>query len=164
MVTFDALAPGTSEASWTANIRWDAIERMAEDHDTLVVLAAHPDDETLGAAGLIARTAARGARIIVATDGEASHPRSLTLTADRLAQVRRRELLDSVQSLAPRAAISFLGLPDGQLREYSDALHQLLKAELSTVDPATTLLVAPYGGDGHRDHASASAVAREVSG
>ena len=43
--------------------------------DRLVVVSAHPDDESLGAGGLIADRSVGGPRVqvVVATDGEASH-------------------------------------------------------------------------------------------
>ena len=52
-----------------------------------LVLAPHPDDETLGAGGLLARLARDGVRcdVIVLTDGEGSHPDSPTHTPARLA-------------------------------------------------------------------------------
>ncbi|MEP6561765.1 MAG: PIG-L family deacetylase, partial [Nakamurella sp.] len=59
----------------------------------LVVISAHPDDETLGAGALIATAARLGVPItvIVATAGEGSHPDSPTHRPDQLAVIRRRE-------------------------------------------------------------------------
>ena len=46
------------------------------DWPSAVIVAAHPDDEILGAGGTLARLAAGGARLrlVAVTDGEASHP------------------------------------------------------------------------------------------
>ncbi len=49
---------------------------------TFVVLAAHPDDESLGAGGFLAKLHAAGAdiKVLLCTAGEASHPESPTTT------------------------------------------------------------------------------------
>ncbi len=120
--------------------------------DELLVLAAHPDDETLGAGGLIAVAHARGARVtvVVATDGEASHPASQTHTPDALARRRRAEVSEAVQRLAPTASVRFLGLPDGQLDRVAESLASVVDDLAST----TTHVVAPWEGDRHPDHAA----------
>jgi len=76
----------------------------------LVVVAPHPDDETLGVGGCMAAFAAAGGDVLVVsvTDGEAA-PVSCT----DLPAVRRRELSMAVDCLAPSARIERLGLPDG---------------------------------------------------
>lgn len=134
----------------------------ADDH--VLVLAAHPDDETLGAGGLMATAHARGAlvTVVVASDGEASHPDSPTHSPDQLADRRRREVTEAVARLAPGALIHFLGLPDGRLHEMTEALDERLASFAQDV----THLAAPWEGDRHPDHAAcaraASAVARRL--
>ena len=118
--------------------------------DRLLVLAAHPDDETLGAGGLIASAHARGTgvSVVVATDGDASHPLSPTLTPGELARRRRLEVQDAVTRLAPGATVHFLGLPDGRLAECADALAAHVERLAQTV----THVVCPWLGDRHPDH------------
>ncbi|MWJ20529.1 SAM-dependent methyltransferase, partial [Clavibacter michiganensis subsp. michiganensis] len=93
-VAFDAREPGTDADVWDADPRWDALDApdlagMA----ALLVVSAHADDESIGAAGLIATAAARGVPVTLAivTDGAASHPGSPTRTPDELVAVRRDE-------------------------------------------------------------------------
>ncbi|WP_291055740.1 PIG-L family deacetylase [Herbiconiux sp.] len=85
----------------------------------LVVVASHPDDETLGAGGLLARAYAAGVRssVVVATSGEASHPESATIAPAELGRVREAETAAAVAELDPGAALTFLRLPDGRLAD-----------------------------------------------
>src|ERR1700749_3063522 len=79
-----------------------------------VVLSPHPDDESLGAGGLIAlaRRHDQQVAIILVTDGSKSHPNSLAYPHDRLIATRRAELLEAgrILGLTP-AALFELGLP-----------------------------------------------------
>lgn len=164
MVSFDHREPGTAEEVWSASAPWaDQPCLPLDDVDRLVVLAAHPDDETLGAGGLLSRLASRGVpvSVLIATDGEASHPQSPTHDAERLAVLRRDEARAALACTAPRAELSFLGIPDGTLREHR---HELLAGLTDAVGRGSrTLLVAPWAGDGHRDHRIAGEVASEVA-
>ncbi len=130
------------------------LDTTAIDH--LIVVSAHPDDETLGAAGIMQRVSAAGGRVsvIVATDGEASHPQSTTHTPADLRSIRRREVRHAAVALAPGCDVHFLGLPDGGLRERAGELQGVLAAivEVISHDPERTTFVAPWSGDGHRDH------------
>jgi LmbE family N-acetylglucosaminyl deacetylase/SAM-dependent methyltransferase len=176
VVTFDHRDPGTTEDAWRAAGLLDRLPPLdlPDDVPHLVVLAAHPDDESLGAGGLLARLACQGSpvTVVVATDGEASHPDSPTLSPARLAGQRRRELVDAIDVAAPGAAVVFLGLPDGGLREHRPTLHRRLSAILGTVtedepgrgEGSPVMLCAPWRGDGHRDHRIAGEVAAAVAG
>src|ERR1700744_5346529 len=72
-------APGTDEGTWAA---WPWLSTLPGAGLTVlahvksaVIIAAHPDDEVLGAGGLISMLAAAHARLrlIAVTDGERSH-------------------------------------------------------------------------------------------
>lgn len=77
-----------------------------------LVLAPHPDDETLGAGALIAQTARTGrlGGIVYLTDGSGSHP-----DEPRVKHVRRREARLAVRRLAGQAApIRWIGWQDAR--------------------------------------------------
>jgi len=81
----------------------------------VLVLAPHPDDEVLGASGMLAGTLRRGgrARVIVATDGAADGrgERAVRLAATRESETRR-----ALGRLGLGAGdVTFLGYADGGL-------------------------------------------------
>ncbi|WP_322409787.1 PIG-L family deacetylase [Microbacterium invictum] len=167
MVTFSHLDPGTDEERWQAAFDARRLPDADIDIDALVVVAAHPDDETLGVAGLMHTVAARGGRVIVvvATDGENSHPASPTHTPDDLRSVRRGEVRDALDKVSPAASVAFLGHTDGGL----DAVKARLTGEIETIvrtvgsPRSRTLVVSPWTGDSHRDHRIAGEAAHAVA-
>ncbi|WP_284247414.1 PIG-L deacetylase family protein, partial [Methylobacterium haplocladii] len=84
----------------------------------LVVVAPHPDDESLGCGGLIALACAAGraVRLVVLSDGCGSHTHSRTHPPERLRALRETETLNAVAELGLAAGhLSFLGLPDASV-------------------------------------------------
>ncbi|MFD1720377.1 PIG-L family deacetylase [Amnibacterium endophyticum] len=152
-VTFDAALPGTPEAAWRtfrAGLPPLDLGPLA----ALVVVAAHPDDETLMAGGLIATAASRGVPVdvVVASSGEASHPRSTTWTPQALAAAREREVAEALAVLAPDARLHLLRLPDGGLTDCEDAIA----AAVERVAAPGAAIVSTWSADGHPDHAAAA--------
>ncbi len=129
--------------------------------ERLVVVVAHPDDETLACGGLLARAAEHDLPtvVVVATDGEASHPDSPTLDPETLAGRRRAELVAAVAVLHPAARLIRLGLPDGRLPGHEDAIADRLR---DVVD-ADTLLVSTWRHDAHGDHEAVAQAAADVA-
>ncbi len=95
--------------------------------ERLLVVAPHPDDETLGAGGLVQRVHAQGgsARIVLVTAGdgyveavvhETGKPRPRPAEYIRYGERRLLEARAAVRQLAPDGVrLQFLGFPDGGL-------------------------------------------------
>jgi LmbE family N-acetylglucosaminyl deacetylase/SAM-dependent methyltransferase len=154
VVSFDSNLPGTPAEVWAADPRLAELPALDLGvGDRVIVVAAHPDDETLGAGGLIAECSLQGipVQVVVVTDGAASHPTSPDLSGTALAARREQEAREAIEILAPGSAVVFLGFADGAVRENSEPIYDALAALLENA-PGTTVLVAPWRGDGHRDH------------
>ncbi len=130
----------------------------------IVVLAPHPDDESLACGGLLCHAFAQaGAHVVCMTDGSASHPASLEWPPARLAAERRRELSLAIRRLGgTEADMTWLGHPDGWLgaREQDG-----LVATVAAICRArgATRLFAPALEDHHEDHRSTARIARRVA-
>lgn len=149
MVTFDAALPGTSRETWEQDERFAGVPIVdLSDYSAVLVFAAHPDDETLGAGGLIARCASEGipVRVICVTDGAASHS-----ALKDLAAIRKSELQRAVRILHPNATLDWLAFPDGQTEDHVAEISAVIDAIIREA-PSTSLVVAPWRGDRHPDH------------
>lgn len=148
---------GPTEAEWRAVLDDLPVVSFARGEGRrVVVVAPHPDDESLGAGGTVAMLADAGAdvRFVCLTDGEAA-----PCPTPDLAAVRRRELAAAARLLAPRSTVTFCGLPDGRLRECPDEVGALLDELIGTGD----LVLATLDGDGHPDHDAAGRLAQTVA-
>ncbi|MEP0772861.1 MAG: PIG-L family deacetylase, partial [Acidobacteriota bacterium] len=138
--------------------------------DRVLVLAPHPDDESIGAGGLLlaARRAGAAVRVVFFTSGEnnpwaqrAFERRLILTTRARMAFAGHREgeALAALAALGvePRSVV-FLRLPDQGLthlllRDPAGVCHRLVQ-ELAGFAP--TILVAPSAADLHPDHSAAA--------
>jgi len=132
----------------------------AADTTHLVLVAARPDDETLGAGGLLATAAAADLRIrvLLLTAGEASHPDSPSHTPVDLATLQVEETRAALALLAPSASLSLVDLPAGCLDSHEDAIVEAIVRTIGE-HGATTLVAAPWRHDGHSDHEAAGRAA-----
>ncbi|HST47397.1 PIG-L family deacetylase [Jatrophihabitans sp.] len=165
MRAFSPSDEGVPPSRWRAEPWWDAAlpVGLPPAGTRLVVLAAHPDDETLGVGGLLhaAGRAGLDIQVVVASDGRASHPHSPTHSPDQLAARRRAELSEAVGWLAPRASVVELGLPDGRLTEHGDDIAAGLTLVLG---PDTDCwLLSTWRSDGHPDHTACGLAAQQVA-
>lgn len=145
MLTVSAEALGTPEAVWRGaglaalpEVAWGMPRRV-------VVLAPHPDDEVLAVGGALHALDA-DVRIVAITDGEASHPRSRTITPAELAVRRADERDVALGRLGIRAEVVRLGEADGRVRDAA------LVPRLIPLVRGADLCLAPWEHDGHPDH------------
>ncbi|GAA3055678.1 hypothetical protein GCM10010464_20600 [Pseudonocardia yunnanensis] len=134
-------------------------------HERVVVVAAHPDDETLGAGGALRALHRAGSVItlVVATDGEAAYPGLGEVARRELGLIRRAELAAALRVQAlDEVAVLWLGLPDSALHAHADELREALEPVLADADA----YLAPWPDDPHPDHRAvglATAAAAPVS-
>lgn len=128
-----------------------------------LVLAPHPDDESLGCGGLIAEACAQGLTpyVVIVTDGTGSHPNSCAYPAPRLAALREREARTAVAALGlPPERIGFLGLRDTAAPRAGPAFEAAVAAIVTTLRAARCgAILGPWRHDPHGDHAASHAMA-----
>jgi LmbE family N-acetylglucosaminyl deacetylase len=130
-----------------------------------LVLAPHPDDESLGCGGIIAEACARGRPPIVAimTDGAASHPNSRDYPPARLAELRAREVRNALACLGlPAERLVLLNAPDGDV-PHAGVAAVALAARLAVLADGCDAILTSWRHDPHGDHVSAWTIARDAA-
>ncbi|WP_395396492.1 PIG-L family deacetylase (plasmid) [Novosphingobium sp. BL-8A] len=132
-----------------------------------LVLAPHPDDETLGAGGLIAALAASGCKVrtVFLTDGAGSHVAAPGWTAKRIAALRAREASAAMRTLGTPGRAMSLGWRDGfppaketpQFEAAARRLVALCRAE------GIRQVLTTWAQEPHCDHAAAARLICEVA-
>jgi len=131
-----------------------------------LIVAPHPDDETIGAGALILKLRRAGAHVevLVVTDGGASHRNSASFPRPRLIRERGREVRRAVALLGVSAArLRLGGFPDGGL----DTLDRAGRARLTRLVARyrrCDLIVMPVPDDAHPDHRDAARACRRRYG
>lgn len=146
---------------WRLRLQSMSVTPPTDPGGRVVVISAHPDDEVLAVGGWIASHADRDFVFVTATDGEASHPGSPTISPDELRRRRPAELVAALTALGVEdPVIVRLGLPDGGLAER----RAEIVAALAPVVAEADLVLAPFESDGHPDHDVLGSVAIELCG
>lgn len=127
---------------------------------SIVCIFAHPDDESFGPGGTIAKLAlTNNVYIICATDGGAGH----TSNVEGIVDIRKQELLDGAKILGVKE-VFFLGFSDGDL---SNNLYHKVASEIENkvkeLKPETIITFEPKGVSGHIDHVAVTFITNFVA-
>lgn len=132
-----------------------------DDIESILVVAAHPDDLETMCGGTLTLLRARGVTVdlLLATDGDLGDP-SGALSRPAVATARRRESLQAAARLGLRH-LHFLGYPDGELadsltlrRQVAWAYRRFQPQAVFTFDP-----LAAFRTNLHPDHRAVAAAA-----
>jgi LmbE family N-acetylglucosaminyl deacetylase len=133
--------------------------RMSEQLKLMCVLA-HPDDETLGAGGILAKYAAEGVEtyLLTATRGEYGWPGDPQHVPgpDALGKIRQEELHAAGRVLGLREGV-FLDYIDGQV-DQANPIEAIAKISrlIRRICPQVVVTFDPFGVYGHPDHIAIS--------
>lgn len=119
---------------------------------SILVVAPHPDDESIGCGGLMALARQRGADVEIAfvTDGEGSHQADL-IEPETLREIRRKEARQAASRLGvPEAKLHFLGVPDGEVSKHQAKITSALLKILEQQKPEAVFL--PHAKEPPPDH------------
>jgi LmbE family N-acetylglucosaminyl deacetylase len=132
----------------------DATTTFLPEIGTLLGVWAHPDDEAYLSSGLMALVRQRGGRVVVATAtrGELGTADPEAWPPPRLAELRERELLESL-SVIDVDEHEWLGHVDGSMAQVPLERGIAQVAELlDRVRPDVVVTFGPDGMTGHADH------------
>ena len=139
--------------------RLEAVRVLSMPHNVLVI-AAHPDDETIGAAILIHRLIALGYQIdvVFATNGRGAYWRIPKNLQKERAATRLEEAAAALKCLdVDPNHIYCLGFPDHGLHRYLSEAYHDIHTFMTKAEPHIVLTHAMEGG--HRDHDTTSLLA-----
>ena len=131
----------------------------------LVVIAPHPDDESLACGGLIAEAHAKGrpVRVVIVSDGTGSHPASKTYPRARLRELREHEAVEAVGELGlePGQQVVFLRLPDRFVPSDGARAEKAIARIVKCVEEVgARALFVTWRHDPHCDHQACYRIAR----
>ncbi|OKH29057.1 PIG-L deacetylase family protein [Chroogloeocystis siderophila] len=126
------------------------------DFGSTLIVAPHPDDESLGCGGAIALLQQLGVsvEVLIISDGTRSHPNSRRYPAPALRDLRESETRAALAVLGDKVAVTFFCLQDGAVPNRNSADFNFavtrLRDYLSSRDVQTIFL--PWRFDPHPDH------------
>ena len=131
----------------------------------ILVLTAHPDDESFLAAGTLHKNQLAGGQnfLICASLGEKGNSHlDKPLSEDELCEVRKQELQNATQVIGVHR-LKDLNYPDGGLANHLTELKDTIAPELKELQPDLIMSFGPDGATGHRDHITIAKVAEQLA-
>jgi len=133
----------------------------------VIVFAPHPDDETFGCGGTIAKRIAEGYEvlIVVMTDGRYAFLKLLNIDSDptpeELKEIRKEEVKRAAKILGvPEENLIFLDFEDGKLQDNIKEAERKVFEILRAHHPIEVYL--PYKNDVHPDHQTAYTIVKNA--
>ena len=152
----------TAGALFAAATQWPLAALEDITGGCALVLAPHPDDESLGCGGLIAQSCACGQPpvVVVLTDGAGSHPQSRSHPAHRLRAVRETETIAALDCLGLASdRVVFLRLPDTAAPVAGPGFADAVEAVVAVSRRyGCRALLTSWRHDPHCDHESAALI------
>lgn len=143
--------------------RWlSADEIFSLPEGPALVIAPHPDDETIGCGGAIARFCKEGRKVyvLIVTNGDLS-TQSAIITPDELTAIRRQESLKAMIFFGlPEENISFLSYPDNRASDNMDGISQAICEHIAQISPAVIFTTHEY--DEHPDHRAVASIVGQL--
>jgi LmbE family N-acetylglucosaminyl deacetylase len=149
------ITPLTKECEW--RLRLDGVPRWEPPRVHTLVIAPHPDDETLAAGGFISALRSHGVpvTVVAVTDGEHAYGET-----PGLAELRAQEQTSALRHLGVDPQhIHRLHFPDRDVTAWEP---ELVRALLPLVS-ANSHIVAPWPNDFHPDHEACGRAAETVA-
>lgn len=128
----------------------------------ILVIAPHPDDETIGCGATVARLCSEGrkVRVIIVSDGGAS-TQSAVVTSSELAAIRREEALNAARTLGlSEADVIFLSYPDSHITSHKKEVSETLLAQITQYMPS--IIFMPHRFDEHADHRAVAHIIEQL--
>lgn len=126
---------------------------------------AHPDDETFGTGGTIAKLTKGGVEVnvITATTGQAGMTGEYGEVApDELGEIRKKEQSEAAKILGVTKT-THLGLMDGELVKHPvDELVEMILPHINQENPDVVITFEKNGASNHPDHKQISLAATEA--
>ena len=142
------------ESGWSAlflvaglTLRLRSTKVTPAESDRVLVIAPHPDDETLGCGGTIARHVEAGSqvRVLIVTDG--GNSRAGGISREEMRRLRAGEAMSAMEQLGV-VDLLHMGLPEGRWAEHE--LQAMLEAQLS--EYRSSLIYTTSCVDFHPEH------------
>jgi len=120
--------------------------------DNLVVISPHPDDDVLGAGGVMIEAAEKGRRVfsVTITDGRGSPRKGPVISDEEMVERRQKESMAALKVVGAGGGFYFRRRSSDLEREGGKDVRKDLEALLEWLTPAEVYLPAPY--ERHKTH------------
>ena len=120
--------------------------------DNVVVISPHPDDDVLGAGGVMIEAAEKGRAVfcVTLTDGRGSPRKGPPISDEDMVAVRQKESMAALKVVGAAGGFYFLKPSSGLEGEEGKRVEEDLRELFTSLRPCEVFLPAPY--ERHRTH------------